>query len=83
MLGYYNVMRPPRQNLRRYLAKYLNVTNEEKLEAESLKFLNEYIKIPRGIALPFSFQWKFLEKHPAVHQQVGKLKMALELNAIF
>ena len=44
-------------------------------------FLSTFIKIPQGIAIPFSIQRKFLETSPQIQQAIGKLKMALELNA--
>ncbi|MEV6442365.1 PEP/pyruvate-binding domain-containing protein [Amycolatopsis sp. NPDC051716] len=37
--------------------------------------------MPRGIALPFSLQRRFLESSPRIQQAIGKLKMALELDA--
>ena len=37
--------------------------------------------MPRGIALPFGLNQTFLEASPKIQQMLGKLKMALELNA--
>ena len=79
-LGFYNVSRPPRENLRPYLATYLN-TSEDKLAEAAQDFLKSSIKVPRGITIPFSYQQEFLESSPKIQQAIGKLKMALELNA--
>ena len=40
------------------------------------------IAAPDGIALPFALQHRFLTSSPAVQQGIGKLKMALELDAV-
>ena len=48
---------------------------------EVLAFLTSLVQIPRGIAIPFAVQQQFLESSPRIQQTIGKLKMALELNA--
>lgn len=84
VLGFYKIKRPPRANLLPYLARYLGV--DEKAEADevrrkALEFLRSAIRVPRGLALPFSVMQEFLESSPRIQQGLGKLKMALELNA--
>lgn len=81
--GFYQIKRPPRENLLNYLADFLkSETAEPKpLAKEIWGFLRESIQIPRGIAIPFSTQQEFLTSSPQIQQQIGKLKMALELGA--
>ncbi|WP_328614695.1 phosphoenolpyruvate synthase [Amycolatopsis sp. NBC_00355] len=51
------------------------------LGAAARRLLDQRIRVPRGIALPFSLQRRFLESSPRIQQAIGKLKMALELDA--
>jgi hypothetical protein len=85
ILGFYQVKRPPRENLLPHLAKYLAKTTSDmgtdNLAKQASQFLSQYFKVPRGIALPFSLQRRFLETSPQIQQAIGKLKMALELEA--
>lgn len=82
LLGYYQLPRPPRENLLSHLAEFLKAENELKaLMASARAFLKENVKIPRGLAIPFSFQRLFLESSPTIQQTIGKLKMALQLDA--
>lgn len=84
MLGFYKVKRPPRPHLLTYLAKLLGLSEASELsviEKEAFKFLKENIKVPRGIAIPFSLQQEFLQSSPRIQQTIGKMKMALELNS--
>lgn len=81
LLGFYQIKRPPRENLLLHLANFLKVPNSPELSAHASEFLTETIKVPNGIAIPFSYQRKFLESSPQIQQAIGKLKMALELNA--
>ena len=88
LLGFYKIKRPPRSHLLAYLAKYLGVADPGEnggptapLTQAALKFLRKLILVPRGIAIPFSVQQDFLESSPRMQQTIGKLKMALELNA--
>jgi phosphoenolpyruvate synthase/pyruvate phosphate dikinase len=81
LLGFYRVKRPPRDNLLPYLAKFLKAPAGADLSREAWSFLRKVVRIPRGIALPFSVQQEFLESSPRIQQAIGKLKMALELNA--
>lgn len=80
LLGYYRVRRPPRNNLIPYLVNLLGFNENSDIETLSLNFFQQFVNLPRGIALPFSLQQQFLESSPKIQQAVGKLKMALELN---
>jgi hypothetical protein len=80
LIGYYRVRRPPRPNLLPYLAKLLQVPEDSDLDLASWEFMQNFINLPRGIAIPFSIQQQFLESSPKIQQAIGKLKMALELN---
>jgi len=87
LLGFYKVRRPPRPHLLGYLAAYLQVPepvdsrDTVALAAAASEFLRRHLLVPRGIALPFSLQQQFLESSPRIQQTIGRLKMALELNA--
>ncbi len=85
MLGFYRMPRPPRETLVPYLAKFLGVPDgpgtNEKISGVSHDFLRKNVKVPNGIAIPFSIQQEFLESSPRIQQAIGKLKMALELEA--
>jgi hypothetical protein len=82
LLGFYQIARPPRENLLLHLSHFFKVEDKNKLHEVANEFLKNFIKVPRGIALPFSMQRKFLESSPLIQQAIGKLKMALELNAL-
>ncbi|MEW6277979.1 MAG: PEP/pyruvate-binding domain-containing protein [Candidatus Eremiobacterota bacterium] len=86
LLGFYKIRRPPRPNLLPHLARFLGASESEAqdtalLTRKAMDFLRQTIRVPRGIALPFSLQQEFLESSPRVQQTIGKLKMALQLNA--
>ncbi|WP_370972584.1 PEP/pyruvate-binding domain-containing protein [Amycolatopsis sp. cg9] len=88
LLGFYQVPRPPRDNLLPYLARLLDVPADPAsgpavpdLTAAARRLLDERVRVPRGIAVPFSLQRRFLESSPRIQQAIGKLKMALELDA--
>ncbi len=81
LIGFYRIRRPPRANLLPYLAKLLDVDETGDLARGAHEFLRKLVRIPRGIAIPFSLQQEFLESSPKIQQAIGKLKMALELNA--
>jgi hypothetical protein len=82
LLGFYQIPRPPRENLLSHLANFFKNNELNSLNNLANNFIKEFIKVPRGIALPFSMQRKFLESNPQIQQAIGKLKMALELNAL-
>ncbi|RAS63172.1 pyruvate phosphate dikinase-like enzyme [Lentzea atacamensis] len=81
LLGFFSVPRPPRDNLMPYLAKLLGEDEDADLLAAAQQLLAERVRVPRGVALPFSMHQGFLESSPKIQQAIGKLKMALELNA--
>ncbi|NDD29189.1 MAG: phosphoenolpyruvate synthase [Proteobacteria bacterium] len=87
LLGFYKVRRPPRPHLLGLLARYLGVPepadarDTAALAKAAAEFLAASVKVPRGIALPFSIQQRFLESSPRIQQTIGRLKMALELGA--
>lgn len=84
LVGFYKVKRPPRPHLLPYLARLLGVPENQsasELSRVASEYLRAHVKIPRGIAIPFSVQQEFLESSPRVQQGIGKLKMALELDA--
>lgn len=84
LLGFYRIKRPPRAHLMGFLAQYLGLPENADAASVSRKaseFLRKHIHIPRGIAIPFSVQQEFLESSPRIQQAIGKLKMALELDA--
>lgn len=86
LLGFYKIRRPPRANLLPYIGKYLGLSESEvgdmqMLNRSAIEFLRQTIRVPRGIALPFALNQEFLEASPKIQQMLGKLKMALELNA--
>ncbi len=79
--GYYRVPRPPRKDLLPYLANAVGAKAADDLTERSWEFLQKSVEVPRGIALPFSLQQDFLQSSWQIQQAIGKLKMALELNA--
>lgn len=81
LTGFYRIKRPPRDNLLPYLADLLEVPAKSDLNQVSWDFLKTNIRIPRGIAIPFSIQQEFLQSSPKIQQAIGKIKMALELGA--
>jgi len=81
LTAFYGVPRPPRPNLYPYLSDFLQEFDRDKLSESANEFLRKTIKVPRGIALPFSVQQEFLESSPKIQQGIGKLKMAIELGA--
>jgi hypothetical protein len=80
LTGYYSIPRPLRNNLLSYLASWLGCETAD-VDYSALTFMRETVHIPRGIALPFAIQQRFLESSPQIQQFIGKLKMALELDA--
>lgn len=84
LTGFYKVKRPPRPNLLPYLAPRLGLSEaagSHEINRAAQQFLRSHIRIPRGIAIPFSIQQEVLEASPRIQQTIGKLKMALELGA--
>ena len=86
LLGFYKIRRAPRPHLLPYIGKFLGLSESESLDApllnrRAIEFLRNTLRVPRGIALPFTLNQQFLETSPKIQQMLGKLKMALELNA--
>lgn len=84
LIGFYRVKRPPRPHLLAYLSRLLGLPeglSTSELSRAASDYLRAHVRIPRGIAIPFSIQQEFLESSPRVQQAIGKLKMALELDA--
>lgn len=84
LLGFYRIRRPPRAHLLPYLAEFLKIADTStpaEFSHAASEFLRQNLKIPRGVAIPFSIQKEFLESSPRIQQTIGKLKMALELKA--
>ncbi|MCM2323668.1 MAG: PEP/pyruvate-binding domain-containing protein [Oligoflexia bacterium] len=84
LLGFYRIRRPPRQNLLPQLAGFLGLPEAAPgpdISRAASDFLKTRFQVPRGIAIPFSVQQAFLESSPRIQQNIGKLKMALELGA--
>lgn len=84
LTGFYRVRRPPRENLLPHLAEFLKVSEFSTagdFSHAASEFLKQNIRVPRGLAIPFSIQQEFLESSPRIQQAIGKLKMALELKA--
>ena len=79
--GFYRVPRPPRKDLLPYLAAAVGASSSDDLTEKSWDFLQTSVQVPRGIALPFSLQQDFLQSSWQIQQAIGKLKMALELDA--
>jgi hypothetical protein len=79
MLGFYRIPRPPRDNLVPYLAKFLGIPETADISSAAHEFMRKTVRVPKGIAIPFSVQQEFLEGSAKIQQGVGKLKMALEL----
>ncbi|SOE09334.1 Pyruvate phosphate dikinase, PEP/pyruvate binding domain [Streptomyces sp. 2323.1] len=85
LTAFYGQPRPPRAHLYGHLAARLGVpgaTVDGELRAAAADFVSQVIAAPQGIALPFALQHRFLTSSPAVQQGLGKLKMALELDAV-
>lgn len=84
LMGFYRIKRPPRAHLLPFLARFLGLpetVDPQTLGRKAGEFMRQTVRIPRGIAIPFSIQQDFLESSPRIQQAIGKLKMALELEA--
>lgn len=79
-LGFYQVPRPPRDNLLRYLARQLGLpedADEAELHAAAQLLVKEYAQVPRGIVLPFSLQQRFLDSSAELRDAVDRLDSGL------
>ncbi|MER0449698.1 PEP/pyruvate-binding domain-containing protein [Streptomyces sp. Edi4] len=83
LTAFYGRPRPPRGDLYGHLAARLGLTapSADELRARAADFVAATVGAPEGIALPFALQQHFLASSPAIQQGIGKLKMALELDA--
>ncbi|MEV7187421.1 PEP/pyruvate-binding domain-containing protein [Kitasatospora sp. NPDC093102] len=79
-LGFYQVPRPPRDNLLRYLARRLGLpedADEAELNAAAQLLVKENAQVPRGIVLPFSLQQRLLDSSAELRGAVDRLDSAL------
>ncbi|MFI1101952.1 PEP/pyruvate-binding domain-containing protein [Streptomyces melanogenes] len=83
LTAFYGKPRPPRDDLYGHLAARLGLSSptQAELRARAAEFVSGTVGAPEGVALPFSLQQHFLASSPALQQGIGKLKMALELDA--
>ncbi|WP_333736916.1 PEP/pyruvate-binding domain-containing protein [Streptomyces sp. IBSBF 2806] len=83
LTSYYGRPRPPREDLYGHLAARLGLKTADlgQLRARAAEFVAGAVGAPEGVALPFALQQRFLASSPALQQGIGKLKMALELDA--
>ncbi|MFG2652571.1 PEP/pyruvate-binding domain-containing protein [Streptomyces sp. NPDC048436] len=84
LTAFYARPRPPRDDLYGHLAARLGLSTPSlaELRARAADFAASTVGAPDGVALPFALQQHFLASSPALQQGIGKLKMALELDAI-
>ncbi|MFF7755776.1 PEP/pyruvate-binding domain-containing protein [Streptomyces sp. NPDC007971] len=75
--------RPPRRHLLGHLGARLGEeeASPERLRAAAAAYVARTVRAPEGMALPFHLHHLFLTSSPALQQGIGKLKMALELEA--
>ncbi|WP_333776373.1 PEP/pyruvate-binding domain-containing protein [Streptomyces sp. IBSBF 3136] len=80
---FYARPRPPRSHLLGHLGARLGEPGApaEELRATASAYVATTVRAPRGVALPFHLHHLFLTSSPTLQQGIGKLKMALELEA--
>ncbi|MEU5129527.1 PEP/pyruvate-binding domain-containing protein [Streptomyces mobaraensis] len=83
LTAFYGRPRPPREDLYGHLAARLGLhaPSLPELRSAAADFVAATVGAPEGVALPFALQQHFLASSPAIQQGIGKLKMALELDA--
>ncbi|MEU6386047.1 PEP/pyruvate-binding domain-containing protein [Streptomyces bauhiniae] len=83
LTAFYARPRPPRPDLLAHLGARLGEpgTPLEQLRSAALERVAGTVRAPRGVALPFHLHHLYLTSSPALQQGIGKLKMALELDA--
>ncbi|MEU1116850.1 MULTISPECIES: PEP/pyruvate-binding domain-containing protein [unclassified Streptomyces] len=83
LIAFYGRPRPPREDLYGHLAARfgLPAPSAGELRSTAADFVAATVGAPDGVALPFALQQHFLASSPALQQGIGKLKMALELDA--
>ncbi|AYN37832.1 phosphoenolpyruvate synthase [Streptomyces dangxiongensis] len=84
LTAFYARPRPPRPDLLGHLAARLGESgaSPRRLRAAAAERVARTVRAPRGVALPFRLHHLFLTSSPALQQGIGKLKMALELDAL-
>ncbi|WP_331760287.1 PEP/pyruvate-binding domain-containing protein (plasmid) [Streptomyces sp. NBC_01471] len=84
LTAFHGQPRPPRQDLYGHLAARLGVPEGDTgaLRRAAAAFAADHLAAPDGVALPFALQHRFLTSSPALQQVIGKLKLALELDAL-
>ncbi|MBI6546763.1 MAG: phosphoenolpyruvate synthase, partial [Cyanobacteria bacterium NC_groundwater_1444_Ag_S-0.65um_54_12] len=63
LLGFYRIKRPPRPDLLPFIAEFLGLAasaSAAEIGQSAWRYLQATIRIPRGIAIPFSIQREFL-----------------------
>ncbi len=83
LTAFYGRPRPPRDDLYGHLSVRLGLhaPSTAELRSAAAAFVAATVGAPDGVALPFALQHAFLTSSPALQQGIGKLKMALELDA--
>ncbi|MEU1408883.1 PEP/pyruvate-binding domain-containing protein [Streptomyces sp. NPDC005728] len=83
LVVFYVRPRPPRPHLLGHLGARLGEEGAapERLRAAAAEYVARTVRAPEGVALPFHLHHLFLTSSPALQQGIGKLKMALELEA--
>ncbi|MEU1015141.1 PEP/pyruvate-binding domain-containing protein [Streptomyces sp. NPDC005898] len=84
LTAFYGRPRPPREDLYKHLAARLGLSGRPsagELRSKAAEFVAGAVSAPEGVALPFALQQRFLASSPVLQQGIGKLKMALELDA--
>ncbi|MEU9091616.1 PEP/pyruvate-binding domain-containing protein [Streptomyces sp. NPDC087901] len=83
LTAFYGRPRPPRDDLYGHLSVRLGLhaPSAAELRSAAAAFVATTVGAPDGVALPFALQHAFLTSSPALQQGIGKLKMALELDA--
>ncbi|MFF7128815.1 PEP/pyruvate-binding domain-containing protein [Streptomyces sp. NPDC008240] len=84
LTAFYARPRPPRPDLLTHLALRLGepAAPVERLQAAAAERVAATVRAPEGVALPFRLHHLFLTSSAALQQGIGKLKMALELEAL-
>ncbi|MFF0190537.1 PEP/pyruvate-binding domain-containing protein [Streptomyces sp. NPDC005244] len=84
LTAFYSRPRPPRPDLLAHLGSRLGEPGAplERLRSSAAERMARTVRAPRGVALPFHLHHLYLTSSPALQQGIGKLKMALELDAL-
>ncbi|OIK25483.1 PEP/pyruvate-binding domain-containing protein [Streptomyces malaysiense] len=84
LTAFYARPRPPRPDLLAHLGARLGEPEAplERLRFSAAERVARTVRAPRGVALPFHLHHLYLTSSPALQQGIGKLKMALELDAL-